>query len=268
MDKTFLKWAGGKNWFISHEQHRLPAQYHRYIDPFLGGGSLYFFLEPPIAIINDINRELITTFSAIRDDWQRVERALEVHSRHHSQEYYYQIRAMRPRTPATIAARMIYLNRTCFNGIYRVNRNGGFNVPIGTHNNVILNTDNFEQRSAILQNAQIFCQDFEEIIDMAEAEDFLFCDPPYSVQDENNRFVNYTAQLFNWNDQVRLAQSLHRAKDRNVKIIMTNVNHPAVRALYENVEGYYLAEVNRYSSISGLARGRQQYNELIVSANI
>lgn len=268
MDKTFLKWAGGKNWFVKNEFHRLPQHYNRYIEPFLGGGALYFYMEPHEAIISDINEELITTFRAIKDDWIKVELELRKHSRRHNSEYYYKIRDMRPRTDATKAARMIYLNRTCFNGIYRVNRNGNFNVPIGTKNIVILNSDKFEERARILQNANILCQDFEETINLAQENDFLFCDPPYAVKNDNNRFVDYTRHLFNWNDQTRLARALNRAKDRGVQIIMTNVNHESVRELYENINGYQLDEVTRYSSISGLASGRQQYKELIVSANI
>jgi len=267
MENTFLKWAGGKNWFVRNQNHRLPQNYGTYIDPFLGGGSLFFHMEPPAAILSDVNRELITTYIAIRDDWENVQRNLRIHARNHSPNYYYKIRTKSTRTNATTAARMIYLNRTCFNGIYRVNRNGGFNVPIGTHNNVILETDRFEQRSALLQNAVIECRDFEVSINLAQAGDFLFCDPPYSVLDENHRFVGYTGQLFNWNDQIRLAAALRRAMNRGVLILMTNVNHPEVRALYENINGFHLESVDRYSSISGLGSGRQQYSELIITAN-
>lgn len=268
MDKTFLKWAGGKNWFIKYQCQRLPQYYNRYIDPFLGGGSIYFYMEPNEAIISDINEELITTFIAIRNEWMKVEEGLQKHSKKHNFEYYYNVRNMRPRKNATKAARMIYLNRTCFNGIYRVNRNGYFNVPIGTNNKVLLSSDKFEERSKILQNANILCQDFEVTIDLAQDGDFLFCDPPYTVQDNNNRFISYTERLFNWDDQVRLAEALNRAKNRGVQIIMTNVNHQSVRELYERIDGYQLDEVTRYSSISGQANGRQQYSELIISANI
>lgn len=197
MENTFLKWAGGKNWFVRYYNNMLPQKYKRYIDPFLGGGSVYFYLEPENAIISDINQELITTFIAIRDNWQKVYEILKLHSRKHSYEYYYRVRNMKPRTPATIAARMIYLNRTCFNGIYRVNRNGEFNVPIGDNTNILLETDKFKERSKILQGTQILCQDFEKTIELSQEDDFLFCDPPYAVLEENNRFVNYTGQFQN-----------------------------------------------------------------------
>lgn len=267
MNSTFLKWAGGKNWFVKHQSHRLPTNYQRYIDPFVGGGSLYFYLEPTQAIINDVNGELVTTYRAIQQDWQRVERKLREHSRRHSEAYYYQVRDMRPRQAYSIAARMIYLNRTCFNGIYRVNREGKYNVPIGSPHPVITNADRFQERSRVLQGTVINQGDFEPIIDQAMAGDFLFCDPPYAVLEET-RFVSYTRNEFNWNDQIRLRDALVRAQQRNVMIIMTNVNHPAVRALYEDINGFDLDEVSRYSSISGTSGGRQQYSELIVSANI
>lgn len=240
MDSTFLKWAGGKNWFVRHQLQRIPNQYNRYIDPFLGGGALLFYLEPPDAIVSDINQELITTYIAIQNEWQAVQRNLRVHARHHSNEYYYHVRDMRPRTDATIAARMIYLNRTCFNGIYRVNMQGRFNVPIGTHNNVILPTDEFQRRSQILQNVQLNCNDFEQTIDLAQHNDLLFCDPPYAVLDEEHRFVGYTRNIFDWNDQIRLMNALIRARNRGVHIIMTNVNHERVRELYDNAGGLIL----------------------------
>lgn len=267
MDNSFLKWAGGKRWFVKHQIHRVPEQFNRYIDPFVGGGSLFFYLEPDEAIISDLNGELITTYEAIRDDWQGVQRQLRKHANHHGEAYYYRVRAQRPRTPVNIAARMIYLNRTCFNGIYRVNASGKFNVPKGSTDTVFRGTEQFEERSHILNRAEILCCDFEETIDRAEENDFLFCDPPYAIREEQS-FVSYTKDMFDWDDQIRLSEALIRAKNRNVKIIMTNVNHPAVGALYEKEEGFILDEVLRYCGIAGRGGRRRQYSELVVSANI
>ena len=267
MENTFLKWAGGKNWFVKHQSHRLPTQYNRFIDPFLGGGSVFFYMEPEQAILSDVNEELITTYSAIKHDWQKLERKLRNHARKHNDDYYYIVRGQKPREETSIAARMIYLNKTCFNGIYRVNRRGEFNVPRGSKNTVFTGQEEFEMRSKLLQNATLGCCDFENTINAAEKGDFLFCDPPYAIQQEQS-FVGYTRNLFNWCDQVRLYNTLERARQRGVQILMTNVNHPSVRDLYENREGFLLDVINRYSSISGLSGGRRQYSELIVSANI
>ncbi len=267
MESTFLTWAGGKNWFVKYQSHRLPTRFNRYIDPFLGGGSIFFYMEPRVAILSDVNEELITTFRAIQQDWRQVEKKLRAHSRRHDDEYYYKVRRQRLSAITSIAARMIYLNRTCFNGIYRVNRQGIFNVPRGSKNTVLTGQEEFEQRSKILQNALMRSCDFEETIDVAENGDFLFCDPPYAIREEQS-FVGYSRNLFGWDDQIRLANALERSRQRGVKILMTNANHPSVRALYENREGFILDEVFRYSSISGKSGGRKNYSELIVCANM
>lgn len=210
---------------------------------------------------------MIATYRAIQQEWEKVEIKLREHARHHNRDYYYQIRNMKPRKAYSIAARMIYLNRTCFNGIYRVNKDGKFNVPIGSPHPVVTNFDQFQERSRILQGTEINEGDFEHIIDQALPGDFLFCDPPYAVLEEN-RFVSYTRNEFNWNDQIRLRNALVRALERDVQIIMTNVNHHEVKALYEGIDGFILDEVTRYSGISGTNDGRKPYSELIVSANI
>ena len=267
MENTFLKWAGGKNWFVKNESHRLPTQYNRYIDPFLGGGSVFFYMEPGEAILSDVNQELIITYMAIQQDWQKLDKKLQAHSRKHNDDYYYKVRKQKPREMTSIAARMIYLNRTCFNGIYRVNRKGIFNVPRGSKDTILTGQEAFEERARILQNAVLRCCDFEETINIADEGDFLFCDPPYAIR-EKESFVGYTMNLFNWNDQIRLANALDRARQRGVIILMTNVDHPSVRALYENREGFILDVVSRFSSISGKSGGRKQYSELVVSANI
>lgn len=268
MSNTFLKWAGGKRWFVNHENQRFPLEYNRYIEPFLGGGAVFFYLEPRESIISDINNELISTYIALRDDVESVYRNLRIHERKHSREYFYQIRERSTRTSATLAARMIYLNKACFNGIYRVNKQGKFNVPFGTRDEIAFDFESLRESSSLLQNSQILCQDFEVTIDMAQEGDFVFCDPPYAVIDEENRFVGYNADVFSWQDQVRLANALERAKNRNVKIIMTNVEHREVRRLYETIGGFTMDTVQRQCFISGTAEGRRAYQELIVSANV
>lgn len=268
MGNPFLKWAGGKNWFVERENLRFPKKYNRYIEPFLGGGAVFFYLEPKQAIISDINCELINTYVAVQEDVESVYHNLRIHQRNHCKDYFYEIRNRRTRTLATSAARMIYLNKTCFNGIYRVNKQGRFNVPYGTRDEIFFDYKSIKEASKVLQNAQILRQDFEETINMAQGEDFIFCDPPYAVVNEENRFIGYNADVFSWQDQIRLARALERAKNRNVKIMMTNVEHRDVRALYENVEGFTLDTVQRWCFISGNASGRKVYQELVVSANL
>ena len=267
MDSTFLIWAGGKNWFVKNQNARFPKDFKRYIDPFLGGGSVYFYLEPKEALISDSNYELIKTYTAIQKNWKGLERRLKEHERKHCDDYYYEIRSKHPRSMVDIAARMIYLNRTCFNGIYRVNRNGEFNVARGSKDTVFNGKEEFEKRSKILMGSKILCCDFEETIDQACSGDFLFCDPPYAV-DNGTSYVGYTQDRFAWEDQIRLAEALDRARKRKVKILMTNTNHPSIKALYENRKGFQIDETSRTCVISGNGLGRGRYSELIVSANM
>lgn len=141
-------------------------------------------------------------------------------------------------------------------------------MPFGTRDEIFFDRDDLHEASNVLQGAELLCQDFEITVDLTMENDFLFCDPPYAVVDEDNRFVSYNADVFSWQDQVRLSNALIRAKDRGVKILMTNVDHPAVRNLYENIEGFVLDTVERQCFISGTVEGRRAYQELIVSANM
>lgn len=267
MNSSFIKWAGGKRWFVSKYNYLLPDDYNTYIEPFLGGGAVFFYLEPEKAILNDINGELIITYKTIKKSPKELINKLKMHSNMHNKEYYYKIRSKEYKNDIDIAARMIYLNRTCFNGIYRVNPSGNFNVPIGSYNSVIREDDNFEKRSKLLKNAKLTNYDFEKVIEMAKKDDFIFCDPPYAIE-ENNHFVSYTKNLFSYNDQKRLAGALARAKKRGVKILMTNVNHKSIKRIFPKRDGYKWVEVERKCNISGINQGRKIFNELIVTANI
>lgn len=164
----FLKWAGGKRWLVqNHPDWLRPTPVRRLIEPFLGGGAAFFHLDPPAALLGDKNPDVLSAYQGIRDDPQGVVRHLRRHHRHHSACYYYSVRAMRPRTHASRAARVIYLNRTCFNGIYRVNLAGVFNVPVGTKKAVILPTDDFPALAERLRRAELRLSDFEPVIAQA-----------------------------------------------------------------------------------------------------
>src|SRR5690606_11457234 len=159
-----------------------PKTFNRYIEPFLGAGSVFFHLHPQSAILGDINPDVIAAYKGIKDNWKGVKRSLQYHQRMHSEEHYYCVRSQKSRGILRQASRMIYLNRTCFNGIYRVNLRGEFNVPIGSKNKVIFENDEFENISHLLQSATIKCTDFEEIVDLALKDDLVFIDPPYTVR--------------------------------------------------------------------------------------
>jgi DNA adenine methylase len=260
----FLKWAGGKRWFLQRHSDLFPNSFNRYIEPFLGGGAVFFHIQPTQALLGDTNPELIAAYRGIKDNWKGVVKSLQYHSRKHSDEHYYRIREMRPRNEIQRASRMIYLNRTCFNGIYRVNLRGEFNVPRGTKDSVLLGTDRFEDIANLLKGAEIRQADFEVLINEARAGDFVFADPPYTVRHNFNGFVKYNEKLFSWHDQERLADALYRAMRRGVYILATNANHPSVRELYDN-RGFDLLTTSRFSSISALSEYRKQFDELIIS---
>ena len=265
---SFIKWAGGKRWFIKKYADKfLPKEYNNYIEPFLGGGAVFFYIEPKQSILNDINKELIITYRVIKNRPLELVKKLKYHQKHHSKEYYYKVRDKEYNNVVDIAAKMIYLNRTCFNGIYRVNPEGKFNVPIGSYNMVIREDDDFLYRSKILKKAKLLNESYENIIKRAKKGDFIFCDPPYAIK-EKRIFVSYTKELFTYEDQIKLSEVLSDASKRGVKILMTNTNHESIKKLYKNERGFNFYVVKRKCNIAGNNKGRKVFEELIVTANL
>jgi DNA adenine methylase len=259
----FLKWAGGKRWLAQHSGFALPKFNGAYIEPFLGSGSIFFHARPKRAILSDVNPQLIETYNVIKADHSCLVRRLRVHARNHSTQYYYFMRdEHRPRTEAGRAARFLYLNRTCWNGLYRVNKSGRFNVPKGTKSQVILETDAFQQVSLLLRDADILCSDFAPIIDAASAGDLLYVDPPYTVKHNMNGFVKYNEILFSWQDQVRLRDCVVKAHKRGVNVIISNADHHSIRELYESAHS--IQTIARKSVIAGNNRGRGTITELFI----
>lgn len=260
--KPFLKWAGGKRWFVANHDDLLFEGYDRYIEPFLGAGSVFFHLQPDSALLSDSNKELIETYQVLKTRWRKVVEMLEGHQQAHCKEYYYQVREVVPSSKIERAARFIYLNRTCWNGLYRVNLQGKFNVPIGTKTTVLFPDDDFQSISKCLQSAEVTSCDFEESIDKAGQGDFLFVDPPYTVKHNYNGFVKYNEKIFSWADQERLCHALNRARKRGASIVVTNANHESISELYR--KGFDQYEVDRASYISGKPQFRDRYEELVI----
>ncbi len=260
--RPFLKWAGGKSWFVSNYSHLLPKKFNRYVEPFIGGGAVFFHLQPKKAIIGDSNEDLINTYRAIRDNWALVYKYLIKHHNKHNSDYYYKIRNSYPRSFEQQAARFIYLNRTCWNGLYRVNLKGDFNVPIGTKTNVIYDNDQFEQIAAILQKVHIVDKDFEYLINKSQKGDLLFVDPPYTVTHNNNSFIKYNEKLFSWDDQVRLYHALEKARKRGVCILATNANHNDIENIYKKT--FKTIVVRRNSVLAGKTEYRKEIEELVI----
>lgn len=265
----FLKWAGGKRWLVNDYEELFPKKFGTYIEPFLGAGSVYFYLEPQMAVLGDVNSELIAAYQAIKSDWRALQGSLYYRQRRHREDvnYYYWLREKSPENLAEKASRLIYLNRTCFNGVYRVNKKGQFNVPRGSRDKVVVETDEFERMSNLLRKAELVVGDFQVLIDRAVAGDFVFADPPYTVRHNYNGFVKYNEVLFSWEDQERLAATLLCAARRGVKVMCTNANHASVRDLY-NYREFTLQIVSRASNISADISSRRRFEELIIRANI
>lgn len=259
----FLKWPGGKRWLFSGSPFLVPNYTGTYIEPFLGGGAVFFRLQPNSALLSDTNERLIELYMVIRDQFDELSVRLKEHSVRHCRDYYYELRAKEFVDPSDRAAQFLYLNRTCWNGLYRVNKQGKFNVPIGTKNTVIFPTDDFLGWSTSLKRASLTVEDFEPIIDSAHPEDFLFVDPPYAVKKDLSGFLKYNNKTFGWEDQLRLREALSRAHARGVQFAMTNAYHQSILDLYKDFENK--EKLQRYSVIAGNPKGRFRSNELLIT---
>jgi len=260
----FLKWAGGKRWLATSAFNIFPKKYGRYIEPFLGGGAVFFKALPQNALLSDLNSDLTCTYQAIQTDWKAVQEKLEIHHQNHSNDYYYETRDKVTHELFAKAARFIYLNRTCWNGLYRVNQKGEFNVPRGSKNTVIFDPEEFRYVSEKLKNSVILNQDFEASVSTAKAGDFLYLDPPYTVNHNLNGFLKYNEKIFSWNDQVRLRDAAVEASKRGAMITISNANHESIWELYKGF--FEIQVIERMSVISGKVSGRGNTSELLIKS--
>ena len=235
--KPILKWAGGKTQLITQLLPHVPERFGTYIEPFFGGGALFFTLQPERAIISDSNPELVNLYRQVATAVDSVVDCLKRYR--NTREDYYAVRAQNWQElfPAEAAARMIYLNRTCFNGLYRVNRKGDFNVPYGRYPNPrICDEENLRAASELLKRADILCGDFAKVLDeCAKPGDFVFLDPPYLPVGKWGDFKRYTKEQFYEADHRRLADATARLMERGIWSVLTNSNHPLVRDLYADL---------------------------------
>lgn len=263
--QPFLKWPGGKRWLATKLLPQ-PTSFDRYIEPFLGGAAVFFSILPNCAVLSDVNSELIDLYRIMRDEPVRLTQALRIHHEFHNRDHYYVVRASRPVCPIDRAARTLYLNRTCWNGLYRVNQKGEFNVPIGTKSTVVFEGEDFQQISKALAKAKLQCCDFEESISEAGSGDFLFLDPPYTAKHNFNGFLKYNERIFSWADQIRLRDAIAGAIDRGAAVALTNADHESVRELYVGLASYI--SVARASVLAGVANRRGPTTEALFVANM
>jgi len=234
--KPILKWAGGKTQLLDEIFQRMPKCYGRYIEPFIGGGALFFAIAPDNGVIADSNPELVNLYRAVANNVKGVINALGQFK--NEEEDFYSIRALNWKAMSDVdaAARTIYLNRTCFNGLYRVNKSGNFNVPFGRYKDPrILDVEGLKAASEILKRTSILLGDYREVLaETAREGDFIFLDPPYLPISEYSDFKRYTKEQFYEEDHVELAGEVVRLHALGCNVILTNSNHPLVHELYKD----------------------------------
>jgi len=220
-------------------------------------------LRPDRAWLNDINRELMEMYTQLKNDWKPVYALLGKYQLRHSKEFYYSVRDVVPTERIQRVARFIYLNRTCFNGLYRVNLQGTFNVPKGTKTSVVFPDDDFGEVSAALRQTRLTSMDFARVLRECNSGDFVFVDPPYTVNHNLNGFLKYNEKLFSWEDQIRLRDAVFQAKARGAKVIVSNANHRSIRELYAKCEEIVVAR--RSSVLAASSSKRGVTSELIIT---
>lgn len=263
--KPFVKWAGGKRQIIDKLKFYAPNEFNTYYEPFVGGGALLFELSPRSAVINDCNKELMNVYECLKDakKFDAMCRELNHHEANHSEEYYYQIRNL-DRDKAKFnrladykrAARTIYLNKACFNGLYRVNSKNEFNVPFGKKTSV--NTYEGQNLGIICgyfnyNDVKMLSADFEEAVKDAKKGDFIYFDPPYDS--DTSIFNSYTEEGFGKNEQVRLARVFKELSDRGCYVMLSNNKTSLISELYKNYN-IYVIEANRNINSNGKKRGK------------
>ena len=236
--KPILKWAGGKTQMLDVLIPLMPNQYCNYIEPFFGGGALFFAIQPQQAIISDTNPELINLYRVVSSQVEQL--ILELDKYYNDQDFFYEIRALKFENLDNVqaAARTIFLNKTCFNGLYRVNKKGEFNTPFGKYKNPNINDSiNLLRVSDILKNKEIIQADYFDVLEKyAKKNDFIFLDPPYFPISQYSDFKRYTKEQFSEQDQFKLSQCFKMLVDRGCYVLLTNSNHPLVYEYYSDFE--------------------------------
>lgn len=261
-----VKWVGGKRQLMYELEINMPKTYNRYFEPFIGGGALFFYLQPDNAYISDMNEELINLYQVVRDNVDELITDLQKHDI--SKEYFMEIRNI-DRTEEyqnwsniQKASRFIYLNRTCFNGMYRVNSKGEFNVPFGHYKNPrILDENNLINCSNLLQRTEIKHADFSEILKKVKKGDFVYFDPPYVPLSETSSFTSYTKDGFDMDMQLSLRDVCDELDSMGVKFLLSNSDTQFVNELYEN---YNIKKVFASRQINANADGRGKITEVLV----
>lgn len=260
LPEPFVKWAGGKRIILDKLLERVPSKFDRYIEPFVGGGALFFALKSPISVIFDSNKELINAYQVIKTNVHELIDDLKKHE--NTKEYFLYLRNLdripeyNKLTNVERASRMIFLNHTCFNGLYRVNSKGEFNVPFGNYKNPnIFNEENLLKASDVLKGATVICDDFQRVLEFAKKGDFIYFDPPYLPISKTSSFTSYTKDKFDLGMHVKLKEVCDELNKKKIKFMVSNSNSPEILKLYDdyNIEQIFSS---RFISSNGEKRGK------------
>lgn len=264
--RPFLKWAGGKSRLLKQYGPYFPERegIQRYYEPFIGSGAVYFHLQPKNAVLADINEKLIEVYQVVQQD---VESLIDILGKYRNEEeQFYRVRAQNPIELDRVkrAARLIYLNKTCYNGLYRENKKGEFNVPFGRYKNpAICDPSRLRTASRALQGVQLKDNDYDDVVVSAAPGDFVYFDPPYAPLNSTSNFTSYNRHGFDINAQKRLADTFDRLTAERCSVMLSNSDTPLIRELYGE-KGYRLIEIQARRFINSKADRRGPVTELLI----
>lgn len=276
--RPLVKWVGGKRQLLPEIMGRLPSDFSHFVEPFFGGGAVLFAIQPQFALINDLNTELMNVYTVVRDYPQKLIQHLRKHARQHCEDYFYEVRQWDRKAsynqlePATRAARLIYLNRTCYNGLYRVNSRGEFNTPIGRYKNPrILDEDAITAMSQYFNSADITITstDYRDAITTVlekplsqRKKTLVYLDPPYMPLSKTSSFVSYTGDGFDETEQVALYEQCCKLDEAGVRFLLSNSAHKTIVDLYKD---FHQSFVSARRNVNSVATKRGSVEELLVS---
>lgn len=271
--KPFVKWVGGKRQLLKqfrqlnlYPPEKFNSKTGRYFEPFVGGGAVFFDLLPEKAYLSDLNNELVVTYNVIRNDVENLIESLKKHKL--DKEYFLKIRAQKPEKLSDLntASRFIYLNRTCFNGMYRVNSKGGFNVPFGKYTNpLICDENNLRKASKVLKNVEIRRQDYKGVLKKAKKGDFVYFDPPYYPISKTASFTSYTSESFLDKEQIELGDTFIELHKRGCFVMLSNSDTPFINRIYKGLKGVKINKVEAGRAINSNASKRGKITEVLIT---
>ncbi len=277
--KPFVKWVGGKRQLLKqfrklelYPPDGFDVRENTYFEPFIGGGAVFLDLLPINAVLSDMNFELVTTYNVVKNNLEDLIKKLKIHKKNNTKDYFLKIRAQNPKRlkEVSVAARFIFLNKTCFNGMYRVNKKGGFNVPYGKYTNPnIVDEENLKKISKVLQSVEIKHQDYKKTVENAKKGDFIYFDPPYAPLNPTSSFTAYTKDGFGEQQQIELRDLFFELHKKGCFVMLSNSNSEFINKIYKELvkkdKKIKITKVGANRMINSKASGRGKIKEVLVT---